>query len=270
MAEIRLHRRWWDPQSPAGTGHASEVRGQSSAWRLLAPAAFVLAGALFATSAVTSGGTDIRAGRYDDLASLATAEAKDLEALRDQAAELTERVDLLSAHLEKGGVEKAQAQVQGLSGPAGLLPVAGAGVTITLEDAPEQIRDTTDVDVKDLIVHQQDIQAVVNALWGGGAEAMTIQGQRIISTTGIKCVGNTVVLHDVPYAPPYVISAIGPIDQMLDSVASDPYIDLYLQFVDEYSLGWDLEVDSSLKLPGYTGSTELDYARAPPQSKVAD
>jgi len=65
------------------------------------------------------------------------------------------------------------------------------------------------VDDDDLVVHQQDIQGVVNALWSGGAEALTIQGQRVIATTGIKCVGNTVVLHGVPYAPPYVIEAIG-------------------------------------------------------------
>ena len=50
---------------------------------------------------------------------------------------------------------------------------------------------------------------MVNALWSGGAEAMTIQGQRVISTTGIKCVGNTVLLHGVPYSPPYVITAVG-------------------------------------------------------------
>ena len=41
---------------------------------------------------------------------------------------------------------------------------------------------------------------------GGGAEAMTIQGQRVTSRTGVKCVGNSVVLHGVPYAPPYVIA----------------------------------------------------------------
>ena len=64
-------------------------------------------------------------------------------------------------------------------------------------------------------MHQQDIQAVVNALWAGGAEAMTIQGQRVVSTTGIKCVGNVVILHGVPYSPPYRISAIGPTDDML-------------------------------------------------------
>ena len=83
-------------------------------------------------------------------------------------------------------------------------PVRGPGLTVTLDDAPER-RDRLGghATPNDLVVHQQDIQAVVNALWAGGAEAMTIQGQRVIATTGIKCVGNTVVLHGVPYSPPY-------------------------------------------------------------------
>lgn len=235
---------------------------RSVVWRLGAPAVFALAGALFVTSAITSGGTDIRAGRYDDLAGLATAETQALESLRTRITDLSAQVDSLSAGLSRGTVREAQAEADSLRGPAGLLPVAGAGLTITLTDAPEEIRDTTDRDVNDLLVHQQDIQAVVNALWRGGAEAMTIQDQRVISTTGIKCVGNTVVLHDVPYAPPYVISAIGPIEEMLDSVGSDPYIDVYLQFVDEFSLGWELEVDSALELPAYDGGTDLGYAQA--------
>ena len=243
------------------SGRSGSGRG-SVVWRLGAPAVFALAGALFVTSAITSGGTDIRAGRYDDLAGLATAETQGLESLRSRIADLSAQVDSLSADLAKGTVRKAQAEADSLRGPAGLLPVEGAGLTITLTDAPEEIRDTTDRDVNDLLVHQQDIQAVVNALWRGGAEAMTIQDQRVISTTGIKCVGNTVVLHDVPYAPPYVISAIGPIEQMLDSVGSDPYIDVYLQFVDEFSLGWRLEVDSALELPAYDGGTDLGYAQA--------
>ena len=83
-------------------------------------------------------------------------------------------------------------------------------MTITLTDAPDAVQDSVaEDDVSNLVVHQQDIQAVANALWAGGAEAMTIQGQRVVSTTGIRCVGNSVVLHDVPYAPPYVIRAIG-------------------------------------------------------------
>ena len=79
---------------------------------------------------------------------------------------------------------------------------------MTLTDAPRSV-DVPGLDPNVLVVHQQDIQAFVNALWAGGAEAISLQGQRLISTTGIKCVGNTVVLDGVPYSPPYVIEAIG-------------------------------------------------------------
>ena len=85
----------------------------------------------------------------------------------------------------------------------------------------------------ELVVHQQDIQAVVNALWAGGAQAMTIQGQRVISTTGIKCVGNTVMLHGVPYSPPYRIAAIGNVAALQASLDNSDYVDAYLTFVDD-------------------------------------
>jgi uncharacterized protein YlxW (UPF0749 family) len=79
---------------------------------------------------------------------------------------------------------------------------------VILDDAPASVA-ANGIEPDLLVVHQQDIQAVVNALWSGGAEAMTIQEQRVISTTAVKCVGNTVVLHGIPYAPPYRIRAIG-------------------------------------------------------------
>ena len=137
-------------------------------------------------------------------------------------------------------------------------------MTITLDDAPKEALDAAGDDleaVSDLLVHQQDIQAVANALWAGGAEAMTIQDQRVVSTTGIKCVGNVVILHGVPYSPPYRISAIGPTDEMLTSVSTSPYIQLYLQVVEESGLGWDVAVDPSMEMPGYTGTTDLEYAK---------
>ena len=80
---------------------------------------------------------------------------------------------------------------------------------VTLDDATEEAPDAYDGDPNDLVVHQQDIQAVANAMWSAGAEAVTIQGQRLISTTGIKCEGNQVTLHGLPYSPPYVIVGIG-------------------------------------------------------------
>jgi uncharacterized protein YlxW (UPF0749 family) len=221
---------------------------------------FVLAGVLFVTSMVSSQGTDLRAGRYDDLAGLADAKAKDLAALRSRAADLTHQVNRLSADLSSTRIDAEQRRIDRLREPAGLSPVRGPGVVITLDDAPDDVLANAGADVSDLLVHQQDIQAVANALWAGGAEAMTIQHQRVVATTGIKCVGNTVVLHGVPYSPPYRVAAIGPVGQMVDSVRSSPYIQLYLEEVSK-GLGWSLHRERQLDIPGYQGSTELGYAR---------
>ncbi|HEU5045745.1 MAG TPA: DUF881 domain-containing protein, partial [Nocardioidaceae bacterium] len=157
---------------------------------------------LFVTSAISSDGTDLRPGRFSDLASLVNQQSEQVQALRARASELNKQVDLLSKKVARHHLTPAQEKALALRGPVGLKPVAGPGLTVTLTDAPPEVIATTDINPNYLVVHQGDIQAVANALWAGGAEAMTIQGQRVIATTGIKCVGNTVVLHDVPYSPP--------------------------------------------------------------------
>jgi uncharacterized protein YlxW (UPF0749 family) len=140
--------------------------------------------------------------------------------------------------------------------------VEGPGLTVTMNDAPAEIRDRVpEAQRRETIVHQQDIQAVVNALWAGGAEAITIQGQRVVSTTGIKCVGNTVLLHGVTYSPPYVVSAVGGPDAMQRSLDDSPYIQAYLADAAEWKLGWDVHMEDSLEVPAYSGTEELQYAR---------
>jgi uncharacterized protein YlxW (UPF0749 family) len=131
---------------------------------------------------------------------------------------------------------------------------------VVLDDAPRDQELPENVDTNRLVVHQQDIQAVVNALWAGGAEAMTLQGQRVISTTGIKCVGNTVILHGVPYSPPYRISAIGDSADMVGALGDSAYIQAYLDGVRKYGLGWQLESEASIEAPAYDGVTEMRYA----------
>ncbi|MEO5709320.1 MAG: DUF881 domain-containing protein [Nocardioidaceae bacterium] len=259
------HRqRWVARLSAAFAVRTRTYRSRSLTWRLLAPTMFVLAGTLFVTSMVSSRGTDLRAGQYDDLDGLANRQANQLEGLRASSTDLTSQVDRLTEDLASVGGQADLQKAKELEGPAGLSRVYGPAVTITLDDAPKQALDAAGDDlsaVSDLLVHQQDIQAVANALWAGGAEAMTIQDQRVVSTTGIKCVGNVVILHGVPYSPPYRISAIGPIDEMLTSVTTSPYIQLYLQVVEQSGLGWDVATSPSIDMPGYTGTTDLEYAR---------
>jgi uncharacterized protein YlxW (UPF0749 family) len=230
-------------------------------WRLLAPLGFVAAGVLMVTSAVTSGGTDLRPGHYEDLADLARSETQRVQDLRQHSAELDREIAQLSREVKGPALRDAQRHVAVLKGPAGLTAVEGPGVTVTIQDAPKAVQESAGAQVANAIVHQQDIQAVANAMWVGGAEAMTIQGQRVVSTTGIKCVGNTVLLHGVTYSPPYVISAIGDVASMRASIAMNPYIQAYLQAVAEWQLGWDLQVQDRIKAPAFDGPTELSYAR---------
>ena len=232
-----------------------------SGWGLLVPVTCLLAGLLFVTSAVSSDGTDLRPGRFMDLAALVSQQSHHVQALREQARRLTVEVNQLSRTVASRHASPTQRRALALRDPVGLDPAAGPGLTVTLTDAPPQVIATADIDPNYLVVHQQDIQAVANALWAGGAEAMTIQGQRVIATTGIKCVGNTVVLNDVPYSPPYVISAVGDPVTMLTSLDDDPYlIDHYLPWVARYQLGYAVHAREHLQLPGFSGAPELRYA----------
>jgi uncharacterized protein YlxW (UPF0749 family) len=221
----------------------------------------VLAGALCITSGVNADGTDLRAGRYTDLGSLLRHQKQETDSQRDQASALAAEVTRLSAQVKDDSVQQVTAAADELRMPAGLTAVHGPAIQVTLTDAPDDVIASADTNVNDLLVHQQDIQAVVNALWAGGAEAMTIQDQRVISTTGIKCVGNTVRLHGVPYSPPYVIVAVGDPNAMLTSLDDSAYLDIYRQYVEKWQLGYEVEALADVTLPGYQGSLELDYAR---------
>ena len=86
---------------------------------------------------------------------------------------------------------------------------------------------------------------MVNALWNGGATAVTIQGQRVITTTGIKCEGNSVLLQGVPYPQPYVIEAVGDPATSATPIAEDAYLQIYREQADDpdIAVGWDLELE---------------------------
>lgn len=226
------------------------------------PLVVLLGGTLFAVSAQDSEGTDLRSHTFTDIASIVEAESAELTELNLRAAELDEEVSTLGASLGDRAVNRYNRRIESLEDPAGLTPVSGAAVTITLTDAPQELINSTSRDVNELIVHQQDIQAVVNAMWRGGAEAVTIQGQRVISTTGIKCSGNTVQLQGVPYSPPYVITAVGNQSEIYSALQADEYLDLYRAAANdpEVRVGYDITWDPFVTAPAYDGVLNLNYA----------
>jgi uncharacterized protein YlxW (UPF0749 family) len=237
----------------------------SQAWRYGVPATALLAGLLFATSATTSHGFDLRVTGRDDVNTLAAREQRTVIAQGAALTALERKVQAATSEAAKTDSRVAQAanQAASVADDAGLEPVAGPAVTITLNDAPSLPgKEQTAVPPDYLVVHQQDVQAVVNALWSGGAEAMTLQGQRVISTSAVRCVGNTLLLHGIVYSPPYTVQAIGNPQKLQQALNDAPDVIIYKQYVAAYQLGYKLDVEGDVTMPAYTGALTLAYARA--------
>lgn len=230
-------------------------------WRLGTPLALAASGALFVVSATNSDGTDLRGGRTTDLAGLVRVESQHLGELEDRAGRLNAEIDRLSGEIEDAQVSRARERAEQARGPAGLEPVSGPGVTVTLEDAPAELREDAEK-INDLVVHEQDITAVVNAMWDGGAEAVTVQGRRVISTTSFKCSGNSVEVNGRYYAQPFVITAVGDVDRIRDRIDADRYLTFYrIQAATEsVQIGWDMEEEEHVTAPAYDGLLDLGYA----------
>jgi len=261
-------RAWRWPGRRAGSGP-----GGRSGWHAATLAVALLSGALFVVSAQSSEGTDLRPGRYDDLATLTGSEAERAADLQERVTALTKQVRELTDQVDDDTVQRYQHQVEALEDPAGLKPRRGPGVMVTLSDAPQELIDATTGDRRPLVVHQQDIQAVVNALWYGGARAVVLQGQRMVTTTGIKCEGNSVVIQGQPYPEPYVIEAVGDVGDLTSALADDDYLQIYREQADDPTIdvGWDLDIKDEITAPAYDGLLDLSYATPiPPSADTAD
>lgn len=226
----------------------------------------VLAGGLFATSARTADGTDLRAST-SDLRSQVVAQERDVARADRRLAQLQEEVARLGREVDDPAAQQLQAEAGSLAAPAGLDAVDGPGLVITLDDAP-RAADTaaaagaTGVSADVLIVHQQDLQAVVNALWAGGATAVGLQDQRIISTSAVRCVGNVLRLQGRLYAPPYTVRAVGDPAALKAAVDSSPAVRAYLSDAARVGLGWQLR-EEDVSVPGWDGSLQLAHATVP-------
>lgn len=220
------------------------------------------AGFLFVTSAYTANGTQLRNDLPDAVSRLRAEQARYLERAQ-QVAALRREIEQLTAEAAEGNgaVAALQKQSDPLLALAGVRQVQGAGLTVTLDDAPRTGSLHGDVRPDDLVVHQQDVQAVVNALWAGGARAIQLMDQRVIATSAVRCVGNTLILQGRVYSPPYRVTAVGDVTRMQQALAESNHINIYRQYVQAFGLGWSVVPRSSITIPGYSGPLELQHAK---------
>lgn len=247
----------------AGT-HAGPTR-RPSPWPWLVPVAALVAGALFASSVRASQGENLRTD-YGRLPDLIRAQNRENVERQEQIAELETEVEKATTALGPGdqATQLLDRRAAAIAGAAGRTAVEGPALRVSLDDAKLDGGELpAGADPDDYVIHQQDVQAVVNALWAGGAEAMMLQDQRVISTSAVRCVGNTLILQGRVYSPPYVITAIGDVDRMRSRLDVDPDVANLRGWSVAVGLGYTVEGAGRQTFPAYTGTITPDHATVP-------
>lgn len=182
-------------------------------------------------------------------------ESQELQALRQAASSLETSVagleDRVLSRSRLG--QKLQARLRRLESLSGVTPVSGPGLVITVDDADNaasqragQVLDT-------------DLQTLVNALWVAGAEAVSIDGQRITSRTAIRGAGDAITVNYRSLTRPYVVRAIGDPDtlpaRLLETEGGRAWLDLQVNFDVEFTT----ETRRNITVPG-RAATPTRYA----------
>ena len=223
-------------------------------WRVLVPVLLLLIGLLLAASGHLASGTDVRAERRTELVDLIRAEQERLDAVAADVRDLREEVEAAAASGAPLAEDPSLEQL--------VSDVEGPGLVVELQDAPIPASGVpVGYTADDFVVHEQDVQAVVNALWAGGAEAMAVMDQRIVSTSAVRCVGNTLLLHGRVYAPPYTVTAVGPADRMQRALEASPRVSLYQRYAELLGLGYEVSEQDSVSAPAYDGTLAVRYAQ---------
>ena len=220
----------------------------------------LLFGYLLANQAITQGQRSALSVRYNaPLVDAANALQKDQSDLKAQLALLRARLDeIQKAGAEQSGVAgELGRQIEDLKARSGLTALMGEGIVVTLDDA------RLPANAKDLdrsICHSTDITDVINAGWRAGADAITVNAERIVGTSSVYCVGSTIMVNGTLMSPPFVISMIGRQTGLL-AVIDDPNELADIKKRSQANgLVFQVARQRDLRVPGYTGSLGARYA----------
>lgn len=205
--------------------------------------------------------------RKKELIELVKEQEKERDDLKRQLNSLNNDISKFekNAAAEEGVLSSFTNELNSLKSAAGLLAMKGPGVEVTLSDSPQI---PAGKDPSNYIIHDYDLRVIVNALWAGGAEAISINSQRLISTSSIRCAGNTILVNYTRLASPYQIRAIGNPDKLLASINQNNEAKPLLKgYAKTLGLIIDAKEVADLRLPTYKGRIGIEYAHVPKKEK---
>lgn len=181
---------------------------------------------------------------YNNLYSELQIAQKQLEDLRKNSSASSEE----SKELEK--------ELSELNTVLGYTDVKGKGIIVTLRDSSVNANDN----FSDNVVHDIDILEVVNELFNAGAEAVSVNGQRIISTSAITCSGNVITVNNEKVAVPFVINAIGAPENLYETMTRPRgYLELLENLYNINVKVEKIEKEGGVIVPKYTGTRQYEY-----------
>jgi uncharacterized protein YlxW (UPF0749 family) len=187
-----------------------------------------------------------------------------IEARRSQISDLDAAVDKLRGQVDTATRRAAQASrseavradtASRLAMQAGTVAFSGPGVRVRLADSSRNPSDPDDANAGR--VHDVDVQLVVNALFAAGAEAIAINGNRVVATTAIRSAGDTVVVNFRPLRPPYRVDAIG---ADLSRFEDSEIVERFHRWTRLFGLGFSARREGALRVPSYTGRVAIATA----------
>jgi len=181
---------------------------------------------------------------------------EEIEALEDYIEQKKYQIEEYQEALRDGTIEEVLAsEVRKQKVNSHLTALKGPGIMVTLEDSDRELDEGEDPN--NLIIHDLDVLNILNDLRRAGAEAMAINGQRVISQTQIKCQGATITVNDVTYGQPFVIEAIGNPDT-LNAAINAPTSYAYI-LREYYELPVTSEISDEVLINGFNREPALNY-----------
>lgn len=190
------------------------------------------------------------------LADLIERESSRTERLRAETSVLRKAVD----DVQSGATDVSDVhdQIEAARARAGLAPVTGDGIVVTLRDS--SLERAPSGNRNDLLIHSGDVHAVVNGLWSAGAEAVSVNGERVVATSALLCVGNTLLINGTVHSPPYEFTAIGPPDLLEERFEDDDLVQRLRRDAEAFQLGFDVEKAANLEAPPFEGALTVEHA----------
>jgi uncharacterized protein YlxW (UPF0749 family) len=199
--------------------------------------------------------------RRQELEALVRQRQSDVRDLSREVQELSDRLAGIQDRLarESSRAREIVDEAEVLGAVSGMAGAQGPGVVVELADstrAPATRGEETDLRIQDV-----DLQLVVNTLWEAGAEAVAVNGRRVVSTTAIRQAGGTILVNYSAVTSPYRLVAIGDPAMLHDGMARSEVAERFGVWREIYGLRFSVERVAAASVPALRGVPELRWAQ---------